>query len=528
MAYYSVQEQDRLLQSPPVPSNNPQPPQHLPSTFIPPPYYHNPIESPTPPPFIRQASTPFTPVGPISSHPLGEQPGVTDYFMLTPPSPMRRTHSFSVEMLGQMRAPFISLSLPALPGTAPAPRVSQEPFQFNSPPSLFSPPEPYAALSSYTLEAASQFSYGTMGTFLSSPTEEFLSPRSHHSMHSAPVTPEEPQMGFFRCASTPAGAGLGFLNVPTCDPSVLSMSVASSRSSSISEPDGASYTSVSAHEPMHCDPSAIEEKVQEAFALDDDTELESEDSDEEEVDAAPELPNAGLVQVLDELEACVESSEEVHQMMSAAESDAESVHEDAKDSDYDEGCGFNGRSPQRRRKEASTASSVSAMDTPTSMDDWQPRSPSITPGRRFRIKRGISIAPPVPTDSSTPKRGRVPKASPRKLIYPVSPQSPGTTLETHDPDANPIVETNDKNFTCTLCKKGFRRMEHLKRHVRSLHTMEKPYECYICKKHFSRSDNLTQHMRVHGIGDVPSKKIAVVIPKVTKSGSSRRGRKMKV
>ncbi|ODQ51670.1 hypothetical protein SAICODRAFT_45073, partial [Saitoella complicata NRRL Y-17804] len=54
-----------------------------------------------------------------------------------------------------------------------------------------------------------------------------------------------------------------------------------------------------------------------------------------------------------------------------------------------------------------------------------------------------------------------------------------------------------KNFTCTLCKKGFRRMEHLKRHVRSLHTMEKPYECYICKKHFSRSDNLTQHMRVH-------------------------------
>ncbi|EIE80672.1 hypothetical protein G6F46_001268 [Rhizopus delemar] len=58
-----------------------------------------------------------------------------------------------------------------------------------------------------------------------------------------------------------------------------------------------------------------------------------------------------------------------------------------------------------------------------------------------------------------------------------------------------------KVFTCTHdeCGKVFKRSEHLKRHIRSIHTLEKPYECPYqnCSKRFSRSDNLNQHIRIH-------------------------------
>lgn len=56
-----------------------------------------------------------------------------------------------------------------------------------------------------------------------------------------------------------------------------------------------------------------------------------------------------------------------------------------------------------------------------------------------------------------------------------------------------------KAFACPLfsCGRLFKRMEHLKRHLRT-HTMERPYQCPKCKKKFSRSDNLTQHVRTHG------------------------------
>ncbi|KAG2135357.1 STE-12 alpha [Suillus bovinus] len=55
-----------------------------------------------------------------------------------------------------------------------------------------------------------------------------------------------------------------------------------------------------------------------------------------------------------------------------------------------------------------------------------------------------------------------------------------------------------KVFVCPLysCGRLFKRMEHLKRHVRT-HTMERPFPCDFCKKRFSRSDNLNQHLRIH-------------------------------
>jgi 5-methylcytosine-specific restriction endonuclease McrA len=65
-----------------------------------------------------------------------------------------------------------------------------------------------------------------------------------------------------------------------------------------------------------------------------------------------------------------------------------------------------------------------------------------------------------------------------------------------------LTEDPSKTFVCDLCNRRFRRQEHLKRHVRSLHTQDKPFECHECGKKFSRSDNLSQHARTHGSGAI--------------------------
>ena len=73
-----------------------------------------------------------------------------------------------------------------------------------------------------------------------------------------------------------------------------------------------------------------------------------------------------------------------------------------------------------------------------------------------------------------------------------------TTLPSYSHGESPGAPITSKAFVCPLfcCGRLFKRMEHLKRHVRT-HTMERPYQCDRCMKRFSRSDNLNQHLRIH-------------------------------
>ena len=133
--------------------------------------------------------------------------------------------------------------------------------------------------------------------------------------------------------------------------------------------------------------------------------------------------------------------------------------------------------------------------------------------------RQISNATTISSDQD-PKRGRVPTARKKELML-SSPSGKDGLLGRFSPP--PRVDDDDdfsdtaprrrrkksitsrrsgeiiKPFVCDIkgCDKRFRRSEHLKRHIRSLHTGEKPFVCDTCLKHFSRSDNLAQHARVH-------------------------------
>ncbi|KAF5332166.1 hypothetical protein D9611_008112 [Ephemerocybe angulata] len=64
-----------------------------------------------------------------------------------------------------------------------------------------------------------------------------------------------------------------------------------------------------------------------------------------------------------------------------------------------------------------------------------------------------------------------------------------------------LGEGGKRAYMCEVpgCGKCFVRGEHLKRHVRSIHTYDKPHPCPYngCDKTFSRRDNLGQHVRIH-------------------------------
>ena len=110
-------------------------------------------------------------------------------------------------------------------------------------------------------------------------------------------------------------------------------------------------------------------------------------------------------------------------------------------------------------------------------------------------------------------RGRSHDDSAHRQAYSTPPNSAPYVANTgyvphHRPAPAPVSSTAQyealsedgkiRAFVCPLfsCGRLFKRMEHLKRHLRT-HTMERPFACSKCNKRFSRSDNLNQHMRTH-------------------------------
>ncbi|KAG9126776.1 hypothetical protein FRC07_002012 [Ceratobasidium sp. 392] len=143
--------------------------------------------------------------------------------------------------------------------------------------------------------------------------------------------------------------------------------------------------------------------------------------------------------------------------------------------------------------------------------------PPVVPSQPFPsdAARVASISPPPHVDFdiqiSSTGNVRMPRSCRSTVPVPIpnlTKKSRGRRVPTK-PAAVPAIGVGKsaRTFTCSVdgCGKCFNRGEHLKRHIRSIHTDEKPHVCPVakCGKTFSRHDNLCQHMRVHGKFSAP-------------------------
>ncbi|CAG8022891.1 unnamed protein product [Penicillium salamii] len=75
---------------------------------------------------------------------------------------------------------------------------------------------------------------------------------------------------------------------------------------------------------------------------------------------------------------------------------------------------------------------------------------------------------------------------------PVYRKQPGHELDFEDPG----YDMHKRKFNCTIigCRRGFKRQDHLERHIKS-HSKEKPHVCWVpgCHRAFARRDNLKAH-----------------------------------
>ncbi|SCV67731.1 BQ2448_5342 [Microbotryum intermedium] len=176
------------------------------------------------------------------------------------------------------------------------------------------------------------------------------------------------------------------------------------------------------------------------------------------------------------------------------------------------------RRPTRRTlvRRAAAARQSSNIFHPTPRSMLAPNAPSLP---WSGIPGVAASAPPgklagIPTDDefmqlpTKRSRGRRPPSSP-ELLFPSNPNiDPNEALIAY----SGVTKTGKprKIFLCKVpdCNKIFKRSEHLKRHVRSIHTeikresrslLYRSFQCQWpgCAKLFSRHDNLNQHLRVH-------------------------------
>ncbi|KAJ7511689.1 hypothetical protein B0H11DRAFT_1788988, partial [Mycena galericulata] len=117
--------------------------------------------------------------------------------------------------------------------------------------------------------------------------------------------------------------------------------------------------------------------------------------------------------------------------------------------------------------------------------------PLLAGGRSSRMNLPV----PVPNLIKKSRGRRVPVVAPNSGTAPSS--VPGSE------EASSAASKRMHVCKVEGCGKCFHRGEHLKRHIRSIHTHEKPFPCTYpsCHKFFNRHDNLLQHVKVHRNGD---------------------------
>ncbi|BGP14341.1 hypothetical protein JCM10213_004468 [Rhodosporidiobolus nylandii] len=130
-------------------------------------------------------------------------------------------------------------------------------------------------------------------------------------------------------------------------------------------------------------------------------------------------------------------------------------------------------------------------------------------GSKSRSSRfpSASNSPALPSDAEFARmptkrsRGRRPPTTPDLDLDPEEDPNEQPTQAQLEYVGTTKTGKPKKIFLCKVpgCGKCFKRSEHLKRHVRSIHTNEKPFQCRwpTCGRYFSRHDNLNQHLRIH-------------------------------
>ncbi|KAI8977263.1 hypothetical protein BDF20DRAFT_555573 [Mycotypha africana] len=146
-----------------------------------------------------------------------------------------------------------------------------------------------------------------------------------------------------------------------------------------------------------------------------------------------------------------------------------------------------------RERAASYVSLLSSSSTTSAMNEVH--APMTATNLTHNMEPLDNITAPTINSPTTAAKGRRGKGANKGATGNKPARSRGRRV------SNSPTVAGQKVFTCNYddCGKVFKRSEHLKRHIRSIHTLEKPFECpyQTCSKRFSRSDNLNQHIRIH-------------------------------
>lgn len=152
--------------------------------------------------------------------------------------------------------------------------------------------------------------------------------------------------------------------------------------------------------------------------------------------------------------------------------------------------------------------------TPSSGRDGSSRCPSSTRGSESPMDSLMGDSPLMTPSTASSPAGKVstrflgltiqsgrPPTRPRRIIKRGS-SSAKKSLDERIPLLIPEHKEHEcEHFECRKDGKplGFKRLEHLKRHNKSVHEEEKPFQCKYaeCLKAFPRGDNFRQHMNTH-------------------------------